>query len=94
MTAEEFVSAHDGETPATEEMENVWEDNPITDFLLTQRPVDAVEGEEADEDDDPECPVKTAGDDLKWTCHLKHYFLNKGLTKNYDTTVSLESDLQ
>ena len=31
---------------------------------------------------------------LKWTCHLKHYFLNKGLTKNYDTTVSLESDLQ
>jgi len=49
---------------------------------LTERPVDAVE---ADEDDDPECLVKTA---LKWTCHLKHYFLN------YDTTVSLESDLQ
>ena len=50
MTAEEFVSANDDEVPATEEMENDWKDNPIMDFLLTERPVDAVE----DEDDEPE----------------------------------------
>jgi len=54
------------------------------DFLLTEKPVNAVEN------DEPESPVKTAGDALKWMSHLKHYFLNKGLTKNYDTTVSLE----
>jgi len=41
-----------------------------------------------------ECLIETAGDALKWTSHLKHYFLNNGLTKNYDTTVSLESNLQ
>ena len=69
-------------------------DNLITDFLLTERQVDAVEDDEADEDDDPDCPIKTAGEALKWTCHLKHYVFNKGLTKNHDTTVLLESDLE
>jgi len=78
MTAEEFVS-DDDEAPSTEEMENDWEDKLITDFLLSERLVDAVEDDEADEDYDPECPVKTAGDALRWTRHLKHHFLNKGL---------------
>jgi len=59
---------------------------------VSERPVDAVKDDEADEDDEPEYPVNTAGDVLKRTCHLRHYFMNKGLTKNYDTTVSLESD--
>ena len=89
MTAEEFVSADD-KAPATEEMKNNWEDNLITDFLLTERPVNAVEDDEADEDDEPECPVKTAGDVPKWMWHLKHYFLNKGLTKNSFIRIGLE----
>ena len=64
------------------------------DFLLIERPVDAVEDDKANEDDEPECPVNTAGDAVKWTCHLTYYFLNKGLTKNYNTIVALESEVQ
>ena len=66
----------DDEAPATEEKGNDWEDKLLTDFFLTEKPFSAVENDETDEDDKPECQAKTAGDAFKWMCFLKHYFLN------------------